>query len=83
MTNYDSKETYSKVVAIVAEILNADASAIKPDSNFESLGADSLDMLEIIMKLEETFGIEISDEQAAQIKTVGEAVDNIQKIRTK
>jgi acyl carrier protein len=83
MTNFDSKETSAKVIGIVAEILNTDSATIKADSTFESLGADSLDMLEIIMKLEEAFGIEISDDQAAQIKTVGEAVDNIQKIRTK
>jgi acyl carrier protein len=83
MTNYDVKETYNKVAKIVAEILKIDITAVKPDSTFESLGADSLDMLEIIMKLEETFGIEISDEQAAQIKTVEQAVENINQARTK
>lgn len=83
MTQYDLNETYTKIVAIVAEILNIDAASIKPDSAFESLGADSLDMLQIIMKLEETFGIEISDEQASHIKTIREAADNIAKMRTK
>lgn len=83
MTNYDSKETYTKIVDIVAEILKIDASALKPDSTFESLGADSLDILQIIMKIEETFGIEISDEQASNIKTIDEAVNSIQSIRTK
>lgn len=83
MAVYDLNETYARVVGIVTEILKIDASTVKTDSTFESLGADSLDMLEIIMKLEETFGIEISDEQAAQIKTVGEAVESIQKMRTK
>ncbi len=83
MTHYDSPDTFAKVVAIVAAIIKIDPSTITADSTFDSLGADSLDMLEIIMKLEETFGIEISDEQAEQIKTVGQAVEAIQKIRTK
>lgn len=83
MTNYNVQETNSKVIVIVAEILNVDATTIKPDTSFESLGADSLDMLQIIMKLEETFGVEIDDEQAAEIKTVGEAATSIQQIRTK
>lgn len=83
MTHYDAQDTFTKVAAIVAAIIKIDQSTITVDSTFDSLGADSLDMLEIIMKLEETFGIEISDEQAEQIKTVGQAVDAIQKIRTK
>lgn len=83
MVNPDLNETFNKVTTIVAEILNIDASTLKEDSTFESLGADSLDMLEIIMKLEEAFGIEIDDEQATHIKTIGQAVTDIQKIRTK
>ncbi len=81
MTQYDAKETYTKVVTVIAEILTIDPSSITVDSTFESLGADSLDILEIIMKLEEIFNIEINDEAAAHIKTVGQAVDNIQKLR--
>ena len=80
---YDTNETYTKVVAIVADILGIEAANITLNSSFEQLGADSLDLLEIIMKIEEVFGIEINDEEAAHIKTISQAVDNIQKLRTK
>lgn len=83
MANYDIQDTYAKVVSIIVDTLAIDKSAVKPESSFESLGADSLDMLEIIMKFEDTFGIEINDEEAANIKTVQEAVDNINRMRTK
>ena len=52
-------------------------------ATLESLGADSLDMLEIIMKLEEAFGVEIDDDQAENIQTVGQAVESIQKLLEK
>lgn len=78
MTN---TETYTKVVQIIAETLHIDSNTITPQSTFDSLGADSLDKLEIIMKLEESFGIEIPDDQAAQISTVLQAVEKIDAFR--
>lgn len=83
MSNYDIQETTTTVKSIIAEILKVDPSAVSLDSTFETLGVDSLDMLQIIMKLEDTFGIEISDDVAMSIKTVGQAIDLIQKSRTK
>ncbi|HDS28860.1 MAG TPA: acyl carrier protein, partial [Candidatus Acetothermia bacterium] len=64
-----------KVKAIICEQLMVDAEEITDESSFvEDLGADSLDTVELIMEFEDEFGIEISDEQAEKISTVGEAV---------
>ncbi len=80
---FDNQDTYNKIVTVVADALHIDKATITPSSTLDSLGADSLDKLEIIMKLEETFGIEINDEQAAQINTIQEAIDKINALRTK
>lgn len=80
---FDRDDTRTKVVTIVAEALNIDKKEIQESKSFDELGADSLDRLEMIMKFEETFGIDISDEQEAQIKTIKDAIDAVQKIRTK
>ncbi|MDO5096257.1 MAG: acyl carrier protein [Peptostreptococcaceae bacterium] len=64
-----------RVIAVLADKLSKDEAEIKAESNIkEDLGADSLDMVEVIMGLEDEFGIEISDEDAAKISTVGEIV---------
>ena len=69
-----------KVRSIVAEQLSVDAGEIKPDSNFQNeLGADSLDTVELVMALEEAFDIEIPDEAAESIATVGDAVKFIEE----
>ena len=62
-----------KVRSIVSEQLSVDAGEVKPDSNFQNdLGADSLDTVELVMALEEAFDIEIPDEAAEGIATVGD-----------
>lgn len=83
MTQFDIQDTTAKVTTIIVDTLSIDKNLVTPQSSFELLGADSLDMLEIIMKFEDTFGIEINDEQATTIKTVQEAIDNINMMRTK
>ena len=68
-----------QVKAIIAENLNVDEADVKPEASFiNDLGADSLDQVELIMALEEEFGIEIPDDQAEKISTVQAAVDYIQ-----
>ncbi|NJL83491.1 MAG: acyl carrier protein [Chloroflexaceae bacterium] len=63
---------------IVVEQLEVDAKEVKAESNFANdLGADSLDVVELVMALEEEFDIEIPDEAAEQIDTVGKAVEHI------
>lgn len=67
-----------KVKEIVAEQLDVDLEKIKNDSSFqEDLGADSLDIVELVMSLEEAFGCEIPDEDAEKITTVQQAIDYI------
>jgi len=69
-----------QVKRIVSEQLGVEEDDIKPESSFtEDLGADSLDTVELVMALEEEFGIEIPDEKAEKIKTVGEAITYIQE----
>jgi len=55
-------ETADKIISIIAEKLHVDREAVNPQSTLQDLGADSLDMVDIIMKIEEEFGIEINDE---------------------
>ena len=68
-----------KVRSIVSEQLSVDSGEVKPESNFQNdLGADSLDTVELVMALEEAFDIEIPDEAAEGIATVGDAVKYIE-----
>lgn len=70
--------TLERVQKIVVEQLGVDASQVKPEASFtEDLGADSLDTVELVMALEEEFEIEIPDEVAETIDTVGKAVEHI------
>jgi acyl carrier protein len=74
------EEIFEKVRGIVAEQLSVDAAEVKPESHFQNdLGADSLDTVELVMALEEAFDIEIPDEDAEGILTVGDAVKYIQE----
>ena len=67
---------FEKIRGIIAGILNIDPDGISTDSTFiEDLGADSLDVFQIVMGIEEEFDIEISPEDAERISTVGEAVE--------
>ena len=71
---------FEKLQGIIAEVLNVDADEITPDTTFvDDLGADSLDVFQIIMGIEEDFDIEIDNEEAEKITTVQDAVDQIQK----
>jgi len=68
-----------QVKEVVVEQLSVEASEVKEDSKFvEDLGADSLDVVELVMALEEKFGIEIPDEDAEKIVTVADAVKYIE-----
>ena len=67
-----------KVKNIIVEQLGVEPEQVKPEAQFvNDLGADSLDIVELIMALEEEFDVEIPDEQAEKIKTVGEAIEHI------
>ena len=65
---------------IIADVLNVQKDEIKPETTFvDDLGADSLDIFQIIMGIEEEFDIEIDNEEAEKIVTVQDAVDQIKK----
>lgn len=80
---FTKEDTLQKVIETISEKLNMPIENIKPSETFKDLGADSLDIVEIIMSFEEIFGIEIKDEDAEKIKTVQDAVDHIYEARTK
>lgn len=68
-----------KVKEIIIEQLSVDAEKVTPEAQFvNDLGADSLDTVELIMALEEKFDVQIPDEKAEKIKTVGEAIEYIE-----
>jgi acyl carrier protein len=68
----------TKVKSIIADQLGVGEDEIKPESSFiEDLGADSLDIVELVMAMEEEFEVEIPDEEAENIKTVGDAINYI------
>ena len=74
--------TFDKVKEVIIDKLGVEGDAINSDAHFvNDLGADSLDTVELIMELEEEFGIEIPDEDAENIMTVGSAVDYIDKVK--
>lgn len=73
-----SQDIDQKVKDIIVEQLGVDAAEVKPEASFvNDLGADSLDTVELVMALEEAFDLEIPDEEAEKIQTVGQAIDYI------
>ena len=73
-----------KIKAIIAEVLNIDADSITADTTFvDDLGADSLDIFQIIMGIEEEYDIELENEAVEQIQTVGDAIEALRTIKSK
>ncbi|MDX1776937.1 MAG: acyl carrier protein [Desulfobulbales bacterium] len=70
-----------KVIDIIVEQLSVDKDKVVPGASFvDDLGADSLDLVELIMAMEEAFGIEIPDEVAEKITTVKDAIEHVDKV---
>lgn len=73
-------DTQQKMVNLIAEQLSVDPEKVIPTARFvDDLGADSLDLVELIMAMEEGFGIEVPDEEAEKIQTVQNAIDYVMK----
>lgn len=72
------EEIFKKVKAIIVDQLGVEESEVTPEAHFvDDLGADSLDLVELIMALEEEFDLEVPDEEAEKIQTVNDAVEYI------
>lgn len=72
----------SKMIDIIVEQLSADKDKVVPGASFvDDLGADSLDLVELIMAMEEEFDVEIPDEEAEKITTVQHAIDYVKNIQ--
>ena len=73
---------FEKLKEIIADVLNVDEDEITMDTTFvDDLGADSLDVFQIIMRIEEEFDIEIAQEEAEKIVSVGDAVEAIRNLK--
>ena len=76
----DKNEIKERVIAVAARVLKTDPKGIKPESNFAfDLGADSMQSVELIAAFEEEFNIEMEEDKAREVQTVGEAVEFIAK----
>ena len=73
--------TQEKVTEIIVEQLGVSADQVKPEAKLiEDLGADSLDAVELVMAVEEEFGIEVADEDAEKLATVGDIIAHVDKV---
>lgn len=81
--SFDKQDTRNKIIVLVADKLNVDKNTITDKSSLQELGADSLDLVEIIMKLEEEFGIEINDEDAENLQNINQVIDYVHGLRKK
>ena len=75
--------TYERVTKVIVEQLGVDESEVVPEASLvDDLNADSLDLVELVMSLEEEFGIEVSDERAQEIRSVQDVVDQVEMVTT-
>jgi acyl carrier protein len=80
MNKEDYNMEFEKLQDIIVDVLNVQKEEVKPETTFvDDLGADSLDIFQIIMGIEEEFDIEIDNDEAEKIVTVQDAVDQIKK----
>lgn len=74
------QSVYEEVKQLIVERMGVDASKITPETTFrDDLGADSLDVVELVMEMEDQFGVEVSDDDAEDMTTVGKVAEFIEK----
>jgi len=78
-----AEETTSRLKQIIAEQLSIKPEELKAGTTFDQLGADSLDRVEIIMKIEEAFDLELDDDKAEKITTIDELIEYVDSLREK
>lgn len=83
MAVFERSDTATKIVDIVAQKLNRDKDSVQETMTFQELNTDSLDMVEIIMRIEEVFGIEVNDDDAEKLTTLAQTIDYVHALRTK
>lgn len=74
---YDRNEIAQHIITLIARQLRREPSTIQESSTIKDVGADSLDMVEIVIQVEDHFGIQINDEKAEQLKSVQELIDYV------
>ena len=79
----EKNDTAEKIYEIIAEKLTIEKEIIKPNATLQDLGADSLDMVEIVMKIEEEYGIEINDDVVEKLRNVQDFIDYVHQLRIK
>jgi acyl carrier protein len=77
----ERQDTFNKIVDIVVEKLNVQKSMVQGPATLEDLGADSLDIIEIIMKIEEQFDVQVDDDVVENLKTLDQVVDYVHNLR--
>lgn len=76
----ERKEIFEQIVPVLADQLNVDESEVRLESRFvDDLGADSLDLVEVVMALEEEFDVKIPDTELESLRTVADAIDYIEE----
>ncbi len=83
MAEFEKKDTQDRIIDIIAQKLTIDKKTIMPDVTLQKLGADSLDIVELIMYFEDQFGIEINDEDAEKLSTLADVVEYVHERRKK
>ena len=76
-----NNNTEARIITMIAEQLHIAPQDISPESTLESLGADSLDRVEMVMKLEEEFGVEVRDEDAEKLVSVADLINYINMLQ--
>lgn len=74
-----SEETLVKLREIIADKMDVDPSTVTPEKRFTDLGADSLDLYEMVYEVESTFGISVPEEKTADLETVGDVISFIEE----